>query len=39
MDYFAGLDISTDETHVRVLDREGGVVHAPRPPFNEFWNW
>jgi hypothetical protein len=26
MDYFAGLDISMDETHVCVLDREG-VVH------------
>ena len=23
MDYFAGLDISMDETHVCVLDREG----------------
>ena len=27
MDYFAGLDISMDETHVCVLDREGVVVH------------
>src|ERR1700749_27267 len=26
MDYFAGLDISMDETHVCVLDREGMVV-------------
>jgi hypothetical protein len=26
-DYFAGLDISMDETHVCVLDREGEVVH------------
>jgi transposase len=26
MDYFAGLDISMDETHVCVLDREGLVV-------------
>ena len=26
MDYFAGLDISMDETHVCVLDREGEVV-------------
>jgi transposase len=25
MDYFAGLDISMDETHVCVLDREGVV--------------
>jgi transposase len=27
MDYFAGLDISMDETHVCVLDREGVVVY------------
>jgi len=27
MDYFVGLDISMDETHVCVLDREGLVVH------------
>jgi transposase len=27
MDYFVGLDISMDETHVCVLDREGAVVH------------
>jgi hypothetical protein len=26
MDYFSGLDISMDETHVCVLDREGVVV-------------
>ena len=26
MEYFAGLDISMDETHVCVLDREGEVV-------------
>jgi len=26
MDYFAGLDISMDETHICVLDREGMVV-------------
>jgi hypothetical protein len=25
MDYFAGLDISMDETHVCVVDREGEV--------------
>jgi hypothetical protein len=33
MDYFAGLDISKDETHVWVLDREGVVVRerAGRP--------
>jgi hypothetical protein len=27
MDYFAGLDISMDETHVCVVDREGSVIH------------
>ena len=27
MDYFAGLDISMDETHVCVLDREGAVAY------------
>ena len=27
MDYFAGLDISMDETHVCVVDREGVVVY------------
>jgi transposase len=26
MDYFAGLEISMDETHVCVVDREGEVV-------------
>ena len=26
MDYFAGLDISMDETHVCVVDRDGAVV-------------
>jgi transposase len=30
MDYFAGLDISMDETHVSVLDREGEVVHESK---------
>jgi hypothetical protein len=28
MDYFAGLDISMDETRVCVLDREGVVVRG-----------
>ena len=28
MDYFAGLDISMDETHICVLDREGAVVYV-----------
>jgi hypothetical protein len=27
MEYFAGLDISMEQTHVCVLDREGTVVH------------
>ena len=30
MDYFAGLDISMDETHVWVLDREGEVVRESK---------
>src|SRR6476660_5546447 len=30
MDYFAGLDISMDETHVCVLDREGLVVRESK---------
>jgi hypothetical protein len=31
MDYFAGLDISMDKTHVCVLDREGVVIRESRP--------
>jgi transposase len=30
MEYFAGLDISMEETHICVLDREGAVVHEAR---------
>src|ERR1700734_3827525 len=30
MDYFVGLDISMDETHVCVLDREGVVVRESK---------
>ena len=30
MEYFAGLDISMEETHVCVLDREGAVVHEAK---------
>ena len=30
MDYFAGLDISMDETHVCVLDREGMVARESK---------
>jgi transposase len=30
MDYFVGLDISMDETHVCILDREGVVVRESK---------
>lgn len=30
MEYFAGLDISMEETHVCVVDREGAVVHEQK---------
>ena len=30
MDYFAGLDVSMDETHVCVLDREGVVIYEDK---------
>src|ERR1700693_4344820 len=30
MDYFAGLDISMDETHICVVDREGMVIHESK---------
>jgi hypothetical protein len=30
MDYFAGLDISMDETHICVLDREGAIVYESK---------
>ena len=30
MDYFAGLDISMDETHICVVDRDGAVVYEGR---------
>ena len=26
MEYFAGLDVSMDETHICVVDRDGSVV-------------
>jgi hypothetical protein len=39
MDYFAGLDISMDETHICILDRESAVVTRsvlrPRPRRSE----
>lgn len=28
MDYFAGLDVSMEETHICILDREGVVIHV-----------
>jgi hypothetical protein len=27
MEYFAGLDVSMEHTHIRVVDREGIVIH------------
>lgn len=30
MEYFAGLDISMDETHVCVLNREGVIAHEEK---------
>jgi transposase len=30
MDYFAGLNISMEETHVCVVDRDGAVVHESK---------
>ena len=30
MDYFAGLDLTMDETHVCVFDREGAVIHESK---------
>ena len=30
MDYFAGLDISMDETHICVLHREGAVIYESK---------
>jgi hypothetical protein len=36
MDFFAGLDISMDDTHVCVLDREGAVVPQLSQPIHSF---
>jgi transposase len=33
MEYFAGLDVSMEETDLCVLDREGGVVHQAKALF------
>ena len=32
MDYFAGLDVSMEETHVCVVDRDGAVIHEVKVP-------
>ena len=32
MEYFAGLDISMEETHVCVVNRDGSVIHQGRVP-------
>jgi transposase len=32
MEYFAGLDVSMEETHVCVVDRDGAVIHEVKVP-------
>lgn len=32
MEYFAGLDVSMEETHVCVVDRDGAVIHQGNVP-------
>jgi transposase len=32
MEYFAGLDVSMEETRVCILDREGTVIHEVKIP-------
>ena len=32
MEYFAGLDVSMEETHVCVVDRDGAVIHEAKVP-------
>ncbi len=32
MEYFAGLDVSMEETHVCVVDRDGKVILETRTP-------
>ena len=32
MEYFAGLDVSMEETHVCVVDRDGVIVHQAKVP-------
>ena len=30
MEYFAGLDVSMEETHICIMDRDGSVVHETK---------
>jgi hypothetical protein len=30
MQYFAGLDVSMEETHICVVDRDGAIVHQAK---------
>ena len=32
MEYFAGLDVSMEETHVCVVTQDGAVIHEVRAP-------
>ena len=32
MEYFAGLDVSMEETHVCVMTRNGTVIHEAKVP-------
>ena len=32
MEYFAGLDVSMEETRVCILDRDGKVIHEVKVP-------
>jgi transposase len=32
MEYFAGLDVSMEETHVCVVDRDGKIILEARTP-------
>ena len=32
MEYFAGLDVSMEETHICVMSRDGAVIHDAKAP-------
>ena len=32
MEYFAGLDVSMEETRVCILDRDGTIIHEVKVP-------